>query len=354
MISNKNTISPRIVFAPGSRFEIAREVELLNKSRILLICDESARKVSSDLKKLLGDLLKLEIDHCVMHVPDEFSSPICAQVVALEIDLVITIGGGSATGLGKIVALDCNIDLLAIPTTYAGSEMTTIWGRTRENRKLTGRDIAVLPKTVIYDPELTYSLPLLISSNSGMNAIAHAVEALYAFDLTEEVHSAAIEGIEIFTYGLRKLASDPSTQIIRNDLLRGSMLCGFSLSNSTMGIHHKICHTLGGLFNLPHAQMHSAVLPWAVQYNQDFATSQLQEIAQVLNAPTASIGLWEVAKEIGAETSLKNIGYPIEESGFVVDLISKASFSNPRPNDSEGLMVLLSNAYYGSRPDGES
>jgi maleylacetate reductase len=346
--------SPKVVFARGALANIADEIEILNKRRILLINDESAAIHADKLRSELGSLIVQSVDHVVMHVPDEFSAPIVASAKQHEIDLVISIGGGSATGLGKIVALDAHIDLLAVPTTYAGSEMTTIWGRTRNNQKLTGRDIAVLPKTTIYDPELTYSLPLSVSVNSGMNAIAHAVEALYAPDVTPVVREAALEGIQVFSKGLRSLCTDINDLEARDELLRGSMQCGFSLSNATMGIHHKICHTLGGMFDLGHAPMHSAVLPWAVQYNLNFAQSQLSEVAEVLNAPRADIGLWDLANEVGAQTSLKNIGYPLEKSEEVADAISRATLVNPRPFEKQAVMELLERAYKGIRPNDES
>ncbi|MGI9226046.1 MAG: maleylacetate reductase [Candidatus Nanopelagicaceae bacterium] len=346
--------SPKVVFERGALSKIKVEIELLQKKKILLISDESDIAHANKVRTDLGSLVVQSIDQVIMHVPDEFSAPIVESAKKNNIDLVISIGGGSATGLGKIVALDGHIDLMAVPTTYAGSEMTTIWGRTRNNQKITGRDMAVLPKTSIYDPELTYSLPLSISVNSGMNAIAHAVEALYAPDLTSIVKDSALEGIEVFSRGLRTLNKDINNLAARDELLRGSMLCGFSLSNATMGIHHKICHTLGGMFDLPHAPMHSAVLPWAVQYNLDFAQSQLNEIAAVLNSPRADIGVWDLANEVGAQTSLKNIGYPLDRSEEVAHVISQATLVNPRPFEKAAVMDLLESAYKGSRPNDES
>lgn len=346
--------SPKVVFARGAVAHIKDEIDMLNKKRVLLISDESASAIAKKITSELGSLIVQSVDHVVMHVPDEFSAPIVASAEKNEIDLVISIGGGSATGLGKIVALDARIDLMAVPTTYAGSEMTTIWGRTRNNQKVTGRDMAVLPKTTIYDPELTYSLPLSISVNSGMNAIAHAVEALYAPDVTQIVSEAALEGIQVFSKGLRALHADVNNLQARDELLRGSMQCGFSLSNATMGIHHKICHTLGGMFDLPHAPMHSAVLPWAVQYNLNFARSQLNQVAAVLDTPRADIGLWDLANEVGAQTSLKNIGYPLEKSEEVADVISRATFANPRPIEKQAVMDLLESAHKGIRPNDES
>ena len=348
------TNSPRVIFASGALSQVVNEIAHLNKKRILLISDESAATHATRLQTELGALVIHWVNHVVVHVPDDFSSPIADLVRREEIDLVLTIGGGSATGLGKIIALDCSIDLLAIPTTYAGSEMTSIWGRTHSNEKTTGRNPAVLPKTTIYDPELTLSLPYLVSVNSGMNAIAHAVEALYSPEVTSEIKAAALDGIRIFAAGLRGIRENINNLNARTDLLRGSMLCGFALNNSTMGIHHKICHTLGGMFDLPHAPMHSAVLPWAVQYNQDFATTQLNEVAEVLSARSAAEGLWDLANEVGAQTSLQELGYPLEKSEEVATVISSAKYVNPRPFNHDGILELLSNAYKGSRPDDES
>lgn len=354
MRSEYDERSPRTVFETGSLARVSEEVERLNKKRIILVSDESAKNWAEQVNEQLGELVVQHIDHVVMHVPDEFSAPIVDQSKKLGIDLVISIGGGSATGLGKILALDVGVDLLAIPTTYAGSEMTTIWGRTRNGEKLTGRNQSVMPKTVIYDPALTYSLPLNISANSGMNAIAHAVEAMYAPNCSPEVESASLEGIEIFSKSLRTLVRDTSNNQVRSDLFRGSMLCGFALNNATMGIHHKICHTLGGFYNLPHAQMHSAVLPHAVHFNQSYASKQLDVIASTLNAKTAADGLWQLASDIGSETSLKNIGYHVENSDHVAEFISNAKYENPRPFNYEGVVGLLKNAFNGDRPHDES
>jgi len=197
--------SPRIIFGHGSLEKLFDEITNLNCKSVALVCDESARNIAQDLATQLDYLVKLKVDHVVMHVPDEFTSPIIEQATSLGVDLVVAVGGGSATGLGKILALEVGIPLLAIPTTYAGSEMTPIWGRTKENIKLTGSDPKVKPIVAIYEPKLTYSLPLVISVNSAMNAIAHAVESLYAPDMSPLVEAAALKGIEIMSAGMRNL-----------------------------------------------------------------------------------------------------------------------------------------------------
>ena len=346
--------SPRTLFAKGALSQLPAEVETLGKKKVLLISDENTNSVAGDIKKTLGSLVVDHVERVVMHVPDDFSAPILSKAKSQGIDLVVAVGGGSSTGLGKIIALENHVDLLVVPTTYAGSEMTPIWGRTANNEKLTGRAPHVLPKVVIYDPTLTYSLPLGISVNSGMNAIAHAVEALYSPKVSPLVQQAAYEGIRVMAEGLRALAKNINDESARERLLYGTFLCGFTLGNSTMGIHHKICHQLGGMFNLPHAPMHSAVLPYAIAYNEAAARDVLEPLAKILNARTASQGIWDLSKEIGSETSLENIGFPVIESEKVADLMASYPLVNPRPFERDAVVKLLKVANSGVRPDGES
>lgn len=346
--------SPRTLFAQGAISKLATEIAALGKENVLLISDENTGSVARRIKEALGSKILEHVDHVVMHVPDDFSSPIVSKSRSLGIDLVVAVGGGSSTGLGKIIALETDAELLAIPTTYAGSEMTPIWGRTRGNEKLTGRTFRVLPKVVIYDPTLTYSLPLGISVNSGMNAIAHAVEALYSPAVSPLVQHAAYEGIRVMAGGLRALAGNINDESARESLFYGTFLCGFTLGNSTMGIHHKICHQLGGMFNLPHAQMHSAVLPYAIKYNEVAAREVLEPLAKILNAKTVSQGIWELSNEIGSEISLENIGFPVGESEHVADLMASYPLVNPRPFEHAAVVKLLKAASSGERPDGES
>ena len=349
-----DTDSPRVIFSSTSLSQLADEVRKIGGRKIALVCDESARSVAASIASELSTHIKQSIDRVVMHVPDEFTAPIIAEARQLEIDLVIAVGGGSATGLGKILALECKIPLLAIPTTYAGSEMTPIWGRTKNNVKLTGTDLSVLPTTVLYQPSLTYTLPISISVNSGMNAIAHAVEALYAPQLSPLVELAALEGISVMASGLRKLANNNDDQSAREELFYGSMLCGFTLGNAKMGIHHKICHTLGGMFNLPHAPMHSAVLPYAVKYNEKVAAKQMAKVAQILGTTTASQGLWNLSTEIGAEFALKYLQFSEAEIESATEAISSQVLVNPRPFEYEFVVKLLKAANNGTRPDDES
>ncbi len=348
------THTPRVIFGEHSLSSVKAELELLGATSITFISDENTQAVAQKISAELGEKVNQEITQVAMHVPDEFSEPIISTAAELGINAILAIGGGSSTGLGKIMALELNLPLVVIPTTYAGSEMTPIWGRTRNKEKITGVDRKVLPKTVLYAPQLTHTLPLSITVNSGMNAIAHAVEALYAPQLSPLVELAALKGIEVMAQGLRKIANSLDDHSAREDLFYGAMLCGFALGNSKMGIHHKICHTLGGMYNLPHAQMHSAVLPYAVKYNEGVARIQMSKVAEILGAENASQGLWDLSTAIGAETSLGKLNFPATESAKVADFMSSYPLVNPRAFDYEIVVKLLQAASSGSRPDDES
>ena len=201
-----------------------------------------------------------------MHVPLEIAEDARRMARELGADCCVTVGGGSTTGLGKAIALTSPMPILAVPTTYAGSEMTPIYGITEGGAKKTGRDLRVLPKAVIYDPELTLSLPPALSASSGMNAIAHSVEALYAQDANPVISLMAEEGIRALAKALPSMSQNPQGFEREIEALYGAWLCGVALGSAGMALHHKLCHVLGGSFNLPHAETHSIVLPHAMRY----------------------------------------------------------------------------------------
>ena len=258
----------RVIFGAGSIAQLVAEIERLGASRALVLSTpeqvESARRVAD----LLGSRAAGIYPHAVMHVPIETARHARAEALRLDADCAVAIGGGSTTGLGKAIALESGLPVIAIPTTYAGSEMTPIWGLTEDGVKKTGRDARVLPRTVLYDPELTLSLPFGTTVTSAFNAIAHAAEGLYAHDGNPIVSLMAEEGIRAAVASLPALAADAHDLEARTDALYGAWLCGSVLGSVAMGLHHKLCHTLGGTFNLPHAEVHAVMLPHALAVQQ--------------------------------------------------------------------------------------
>ena len=263
----------RVVFGDGSLDRLAQEIELLGATRALVLSTPEHRADALRVAEMLGSRAAGVFDGAVMHVPIEVVREARQVAAAPWCDCAVAIGGGSTTGLGKALALDSDLPILAVPTTYAGSEMTPIYGMTEGRLKKTGRDARVLPRTVIYDPLLTHTLPIGISVTSGINAIAHAAEGLYASDTNPIIDLLAEQGIAALGRAIPALTASThgteSMRTARSEALYGAWLCGTVLGSVSISLHHKLCHTLGGSFDLPHAQTHTIVLPHALAYNAE-------------------------------------------------------------------------------------
>jgi alcohol dehydrogenase class IV len=285
-----------------------------------------------------------------MHHPIEVIVAARQRARELGADCYVTIGGGTTTGTGKLIALETGMPVIAIPTTYAGSEMTPIYGMTEGGVKKTGRDRRVLPRSVIYDPALTVSLPPQVSGPSGMNAMAHCVEALYAHDGNPIVTLMAAEGIRARARSLPVVVREPADLEARSEALYGAWLAGTVLGQAAMGIHHKLCHTLGGTFNLPHADVHTVVLPHTTAYNRDFAPEAMRIAAGALGTKEAAQGVFDLIGTIGAPRALKDIGMPPDGLERAAELATQNQYPNPRPIEIGPIRALLRNAYEGRRP----
>jgi len=341
---------PRVVFGEGALAQLPQEVERLGARRALVLSTPEQADAARRVAELLGDRSAGVFAHAVMHVPVEVAREARDEARRLGADCAVAIGGGSTTGLGKAIAMDSGLPVLAIPTTYAGSEMTPIYGLTDGGVKKTGRDPRVLPKTVIYDPQLTLSLPVGLSVTSGINAIAHAAEGLYAHDGNPIVALMAEEGIRALATALPALHAAPQSLPARAQALHGAWLCGAVLGHVAMGLHHKLCHTLGGSFDLPHADVHTVVLPHALAYNAGHAREAMARIARALGAGEPAVALQELARRLGAPTSLRVIGMPADGLDRAADLAVSAPYPNPRPLERTALRALLQRAFEGAEP----
>jgi maleylacetate reductase len=285
-----------------------------------------------------------------MHVPMAIADTARQLARSVHADCAIAVGGGSTIGLAKAIALHSGLSILAIPTTYAGSEMTPIYGLTEGGVKRTGSDERVLPKTVIYDPELTLTLPVDLSITSGMNAMAHAVEGLYARDANPVMNLFAEEGIRSLAQGLPAIRDHAGDLEARTLALYGAWLCGSVLGSVGMSLHHKLCHTLGGSFNLPHAPTHAVVLPHALAYNAPAVPEAARRIARALGAPDAAQGVYDLAQATNAPLSLREIGFAAADLDRAAELASANPYWNPRPVDRAAIRALLQDAFDGVRP----
>jgi maleylacetate reductase len=313
------------------------------------------------VQALLGDMIVGVDTRAAMHVPAPLAAAVGGDVARADADLVLALGGGSPIGVAKAIALAGGPPSVAVPTTYAGSEMTAIWGLTRDGAKQTGRDERVRPRAVLYDPVLTLGLPPRVAGPSALNAVAHCMEALYAADASPLVALAAADGLRALATSIPRVIRAPHDLDARTDALYGAWLAGLSLGACTMGLHHKLCHVLGGSFGLPHAETHAVVLPHAVAYNAAAATAAMQVAARALGVATqveAAVAvplalhalLADVADVTGAPRSLHELGLGEADLARAAAMACAAPYPNPRPLDVDAVHRLLGRAHAGLAP----
>lgn len=342
----------RVIFGTGTLARLGDEVERLGLKRVLVLATPAQQGQAERLAASLGERAAGVFAGATMHTPVEVTDRAMAEVVSLGADGVVAVGGGSTIGLGKAIALRSDLPQIVVPTTYAGSEMTPILGETRNGAKTTQRSPKILPETVIYDVELTLTLPPQLSATSGINAIAHAVEALYAPDGNPIVSLMAEEGIAALARALPAIMSDPSQREARSDALYGAWLCGACLGAVGMALHHKLCHALGGAFDLPHAETHTVILPHAIAYNAASAPDAMRRVARALGADEAATGVHELARRLGAPRALRDLGMP--ESGIdqAAEIATRNPYPNPRLVERDAIRGLIARAWAGEPPQG--
>jgi maleylacetate reductase len=340
----------RVVFGSGTLATAAAEIERLGGKRALLLTTPQQETEGRKLGAALGPLFAGLFPGATMHTPVEVTERALGAMKECKADCVVALGGGSTTGLGKALALRTNVNQPCIPTTYAGSEMTPILGETKDGLKTTVRNTAVLPETVIYDVDLTLSLPPALAATSGINAIAHAVEALYARDSNPVIALMAEEGIRALAKALPSIVATPDDREARSEALYGAWLCGVCLGTVGMALHHKLCHTLGGTFDLPHAETHTIILPHALAYNAPAVPDAMMRIARALGTRDAAQGLYDLARRLNAKLALRDIGMP--ESGIdkAADLAVTNAYWNPRALERDAIRSLIARAWSGAPP----
>ncbi|MFJ9908191.1 maleylacetate reductase [Streptomyces sp. NPDC101152] len=338
----------RVVFGAGSLRQLPEEAERLGLRRLLVLSTPGQRALAEQTAALFGDACAGMFSEARMHVPVEVAEAARAAARDTGADGCLAVGGGSTVGLGKAIALDSGLPVICVPTTYAGSEMTPVWGLTENGRKRTGRDRSVLPRSVVYDPELTVRLPVEVSVTSGFNAVAHAVEALYAPDASPIVSVMAEEAVRSLATALPAVAADPLDIDARTDALRGAWLCGACLGATTMSLHHKLCHILGGTFDLPHAATHTVLLPYVAALNLPAAPAADQSLRRALDTDAVPTRLAHLATALGAPRSLAELGLTEADLAEVVTQAQTQPYANPRPVTAQELRSLLVDALKGS------
>ncbi|TNC29703.1 maleylacetate reductase and hydroxyquinol 1,2-dioxygenase domain-containing protein [Amycolatopsis alkalitolerans] len=336
----------RVVFGPAA--QVRDEVERLGGTRVLLLTSRSAD--AGPVRTALGPLLVTEFGGAVMHTPVEVTERALER--AKGADCLVAVGGGSVTGLSKALAVRTGLPQVILPTTYAGSEVTPVLGEKSGGEKITRSSDEIRPETVIYDVALSRHLPVPVSVTSSVNAMAHAVEALYSPQANAVVDGMALEAIRKVARSLPVLGADPSNVEARADLLEAAWLGGLCLAGVGMSLHHKLCHTLGGSFDLPHAETHTVVLPHAMAYNAPAAPAVMARIAEALGATDAPSGVFDLVAKAGGPTSLRELGLAEADIAKAAELAIAKPYPNPRELTRDGIEELLRAAWRGDRPGG--
>jgi maleylacetate reductase len=341
----------RVVFGFGTIGKVGDELDSLGCGRAFVLSDpHHATGAAARLMHVLGGRGRRLSTDAVMHTPVEVTERVMNDLVASDADCIVALGGGSTTGLAKALALRTDLPQIVVPTTYAGSEATPVLGETREGRKSTIRSMKVLPEVIVYDVELTYGLPPRLSLVSGINAIAHAVEALYAEDGNPVTSSLAEQAIAALGRALPLIVADPADRAARADALFGAWASGSCLGTVGMSLHHKLCHVLGGTFGLPHAETHTVILPHAVAYNAPAAPAAVDRAARALGTDHAARALFDLAAGNGAPTSLREIGMREADLDEAAAAAVASPYWNPRPIERDAIRTLLDDAFNGRRP----
>lgn len=344
------TLGQRVLFGSGEAAQnLAAEISRLDAKNVMVVAGDfelpMARQVAADID------VKVWHSNVVMHVPIETAEEARSVAKANDIDVVVCVGGGSTTGLAKAIAMTTALPIIAVPTTYAGSEATNVWGLTEAARKTTGVDNKVLPVTVIYDSALTMSLPVEMSVASGLNGLAHCIDSLWGPKADPINAAMAAEGIRALSAGLPKIVADAQDVDGRDEALYGAYLAAVSFASAGSGLHHKICHVLGGTFNLPHAQTHATVLPYVLAFNAPYAPQAEQRAAAAFGSATALEGLQQLRAQVGAPQRLSDYGFTaagIPEAAEII--LEKVPANNPRTVTEENLTALLTTALNGDDP----
>ncbi len=339
-----------VVFGTGALQRLPQVLDGLGLKRALVVATPEQAEAAAQVAGLLGTRAAGVFPRAVMHVPVETVAEALQVARECGADSSVSIGGGSTTGLGKALRLRAGLPHVAIPTTYAGSEMTNVWGMTEGGEKRTGRDVKVVPVAVIYDPELTLSLPPRIAGPSGMNALAHAVCNVCSYTDNPLVYLMALEAVRVLMTGLPRVVSAPDDIDARAESLYGACLAGATFGSGGTNLHYRLCHTIGGTFNMPHAETHAILLPHTVAYNAAAVPGPMARLAEAMGGRDPVTALHELLHVVSPATSLAQIGLAQADLDRAAAMTVAAKFPNPAPIGEPAVRALLDDAWHGRAP----
>ncbi len=344
------SLPSRVIFGRGVASRIPELAADLGMRRVLVIATGSQAEVAGRVLQELGSSGSALFPGAAVHTPVEVTAEAMEVVAAVGIDGLVAIGGGSAIGLGKAVALRTDLPQIVVPTTYAGSEMTPILGQTENGQKVTLRSAKVLPEAAVYDVDLTLGLPAHVSVTSGFNAMAHAVEALYSKAANRLLMGVGEECVRAMAQSLPKIIVQTDDVEARAEAMEAGWLGGWCLANGGSALHHKLCHMLGGAFNLPHSETHTVLLPHVLAFNAKAAPEAVERLCGALDAENPALMLYDLAQSLGAPGSLKELGMPRDGIDKAVQAVLAAPMWNPAPLDPKALKLMITHAWKGDQP----
>lgn len=342
----------RVLFGSGSNRKLPAEVHKLGcHLPLILSTPRQVAEVETLYEILIADKIQPAGTYtkAKMHTPIQVTEEAMLFMKENPADCLVSIGGGSVVGLGKAISIRTGLPHICIPTTYSGSEMTGILGETKEGKKTTRSDPKIMPATVIYDVDYTMGLPSALTATSGINAMAHAIESLYASNTNPILRMIALEGIKSLASSLPTIVVNLEEKNARSEALYGAWLCGITAGSSSIGLHHKLCHTLGGSLNLPHSETHTIVLPHALSYNAPAISSQLRDIASVLPESNGDAiqGLNVLLGKLKVRRALKDLGMKEEDIDRATDIAMGAQYPNPRDLERDAIREVIRRCWAG-------
>ena len=340
----------RVRFGAGVRRQVSEEIARLGCKRALVLSTPPQADQAMEMAQEIGDLAVGVFTRATMHTPVSVTEEAVAHALSVRADCLVSVGGGSTTGLGKAIALRTDLPQIVVPTTYAGSEATNILGQTENGIKTTLTDPRVQPEVILYDAELVRSLPASLTVTSALNAMAHAAEGLYARDRNPVSTLLAIEGLEAFAESLEKVVAGPGDLEARGRTLYGAWLCGTVLGQVGMALHHKLCHTLGGSFDLPHAETHSVMLPHTIAFNARAAARELEPVGRIFGNAHPGVALFDFARKLGGPLSLRELGLKESDLDKAAEIATAKPYWNPQDVTKKDIAKLLGAAWRGDPP----
>lgn len=345
-----NVRPPRIVFGAGTIRGIAAEVTRLGGRRALVVSTPGRQAMGQRIADHLGPMLAAILPEAISQVPIEMARQGRQRAREVDADCLVAIGGGASIGLAKAIALELALPIIDVPTTYSGSEVTGFCGITIDGVKRMHTSLNMLAATIIYDPELTLSLPIPTSASSAMNALAHCIDAIYVPTVDPIIALAAAEGARVVVNAIRNVVTNPHDIVARSQMLYGAYLSGAALTGG-FALQHGLAHTLGGSFGVAHGLSHAIILPHIAAYNARFAPAKMETLAMAMAVPDVGNAIFELLIELCLPTSLAEVGIrPADVSDIARITVETDNGLNPGPVTMEAVSSIIEDALRGNRP----